>query len=154
MDGFPRTRAQALDIIKFIKEQGWRVLVIDLYCKLEAIIERLLARGRTDDKLSIMYKRNVDHKTLHPSVMEEIKNRPDLFDIIHLDGNFSAEVVFSDFLLNVLRLVDMLYLYDAGNVGTTFKVNEYETTINPAINRWICDFLHDIQEKISNTSAL
>ncbi len=148
MDGYPRNRAQTLDLIKFIKEKNWRVLVIDIHCKIEIIIERLLSRGRDDDKLAIMYKRNADHKTLHPNVMAEIKSRPDLFDVISVDGNFEQDVVFSNFLLDVLRLVDMLYFYDLSTVQTSFRAYEDETSINPAINRWICAFLNSIQEKI------
>jgi len=148
IDGYPRNRQQAIDLIKFIKEKGWRVLVVDLHCSIDKIIERLLARKRADDNLSIVYKRHTDHLNLHPSVMEEIKNRPDLFDIITLNGNLNAEIVFSNFLLDVLRLVDMIYFYDMSNVQTNFQVEESESTINPAINRWICCFLKSIQEKI------
>lgn len=148
IDGFPRNRQQAIDLIKFIKEKGWRVLVIDLHCNIDKIIERLLSRNRADDNLSIVYKRHTDHMYLHPFVMEEIRNRPDLFDIITLNGNLNADIVFSNFLLDVLRLVDMLYFYDLSDVETVFKVEDSETTINPAINRWICGFLNSIQEKI------
>ena len=148
IDGFPRNRQQAIDLIKFVKEKGWRVLVVDLNCSIDKIIERLLSRKRADDNLSIVYKRHTDHMNLHPSVMEEMKNRPDLFDIITLNGNLKAEIVFSNFLLDVLRLVDMLYFYDQSDIHTVFKVEESETTINPAINRWICGFLKSIQEKI------
>jgi hypothetical protein len=80
--------------------------------------------------------------------MEEIKTRADLFDVITLNGNLNAEIVFSNFLLDVLRLVDMLYFYDMSDVETLFTVMDSETTINPAINRWICGFLKSIQEKI------
>lgn len=148
MDGFPRNRQQTLDVVKFIKEMGWRVLVIDLKCDLEVIIERLLARGRADDKLAIMYKRNADHKTLHPSVMEEIKCRPDLFDIIHLNGNQGVDLVFTSFLLDVLRLVDMLYLYDFNNPVTMLSVDKNETTIDPTINRWLCQLLASLQDRV------
>lgn len=148
VDGFPRNRQQAIDLIKFIKEKGWRVMVVDLKCNIDKIIERLLSRNRADDNLSIVYKRHTDHMNLHPSVMEEIKTRPDLFDIITLNGNLNADIVFSNFLLDVLRLVDMLYFYDLSDVQTVFKVEDSETTINPAINRWICGFLNSIQEKI------
>lgn len=148
VDGFPRNRQQTIDLIKFIKEKGWRVMVVDLQCNIDKIIERLLSRNRADDNLSIVYKRHTDHMNLHPSVMEEIKTRPDLFDIITLNGNLNAEIVFSNFLLDVLRLVDMLYFYDLSDVETVFKVEDSETTINPAINRWICGFLKSIQEKI------
>jgi len=85
---------------------------------------------------------------LHPIVMEEVKTRPDLFDVITLDGNLNAEIVFSNFLLDVLRLVDMLYFYDMSDLGTLFAVNDDETSINPAINRWICNFLLSIQKKL------
>jgi adenylate kinase family enzyme len=148
IDGYPRNRQQAIDLIKYIKAKDWRVLVVDLHCKIDKIIERLLARNREDDKLNIVYKRHTDHANLHPAVMEEIKNRPDLFDIITLNGNLNADIVFSNFLLDVLRLVDMLYFYDLSDVQTVFKVEDSETTINPAINRWICGFLKSIQEKI------
>ncbi len=148
VDGFPRTRNQAIDLIKFIKEKDWRVLVVDLNCRIEKIIERLLSRQRADDNLNIVYKRHTDHKDLHPHVMAEIKSRPDLFDIITLDGNLNADIVFSNFLLDVLRLVDMLYFYDVQNVETVFKVEESETSINPAINRWVSGFLRNIQERI------
>jgi adenylate kinase len=148
IDGFPRNRNQAIDLIKFVKEKGWRVLVVDLECEIDKIIERLLARKRPDDNLAIVYKRHTDHMHLHPSVMEEIKTRPDLFDVITLNGNLKADIVFSNFLLDVLRLVDMLYFYEMSDIETTFHVKDCETTINPAINRWICGFFKSIQKKI------
>jgi hypothetical protein len=80
--------------------------------------------------------------------MAEIKSRPDLFDIITLDGNLDADIVFTNFLLDVLRLVDMLYFYEMRDVETTFKVEDDETSINPAINRWLSGFIRSIQEKI------
>jgi len=152
IDGFPRNRQQTIELIRFVKEKGWRVLVVDIHCSVEKIIERLLARNRADDKLNIVYKRHTDHMYLHPLVMEEIKTRPDLFDIIRLDGNVGSEITFTNFLLDVLRLIDMLYFYDLSDVETFFKVQESEATINPAINRWICGFLCSIQEKIISRS--
>lgn len=150
IDGFPRNRQQAIDLIRFAKENHWRVLVVDIICDIERIIRRLLARKRPDDSLEIVYKRHTQHKELHPSVMEELKTRPDLFDIITLDGNNESEIVFTSFLLDVLRLVDMLYFYDMTNISTNFAVNNNETTINPAINRWICCFLQSIQNKLDD----
>jgi adenylate kinase len=152
VDGFPRNREQAIDLIRFIKGNNWRVLLVDLKCSMEKIIERLLARKRPDDNLNIVYKRHQDHMNLHPVVMEEIKTRHDLFDVITLDGNLNAEIVFSNFLLDVLRLVDMLYFYDMTDVDTIFRVHDDETTINPSINRWICGFLHSIQKKLDERS--
>ena len=149
IDGFPRNRQQTIDLIRFAKENNWRVLVVDLHCRIEKIIERLLARKRSDDNLTIVYKRHTDHMNLHPSVMEELRTRPDLFDIVTLDGNHSAEIVFTSFLLDVLRHVDMLYFYDMADINTTFAVHGDETTINPAINRWICGFLNSIQNKLA-----
>ena len=148
MDGFPRNRQQAINLIKFIKEKRWRILVIDILCNVEVILERLLARRRADDELHIVYKRNLDHKTLHPSVMEEISHRADLFDVIRLDGNNHSEIVLSSFFLSILRLVDMLYFYDLHEIETKFEVYENESTINPAINRWISGFLRSLQERI------
>lgn len=149
IDGFPRNRGQAIDLIRFTKENNWRILVVDIHCRIEKIIERLLARKRADDNLNIVYKRHIAHKELHPSVIEEIHTRPDLFDIISLDGNHHSEIVFTGLLLSVLRLVDMLYFYDMTDIKTTFAVQDYETTINPAINRWICGFLKSIQKKLN-----
>ena len=151
IDGFPRNREQAIDLIRFVKENNWRVLVVDITAEIETIIKRLLARKREDDNLSIVYKRHTDHKHLHPSVMAELKNRPDLFDIITLDGNSGSEIVFTSFLLDVLRLVDMLYFYDMTDIRTTFAVHNDETTIDPAINRWVCGFLQSIQKKLDQT---
>ncbi|MCL1844339.1 MAG: nucleoside monophosphate kinase [Defluviitaleaceae bacterium] len=149
IDGFPRNRAQAIDLIRFAKENNWRILVVDINCRIEKIIERLLARKRPDDNLNIVYKRHTAHKELHPAVMEEIRTRPDLFDIIELDGNTHNEIVFTSFLHSVLRLVDMLYFYDMTDIKTTFAVHDDETTINPAINRWVCGFLKSIQKKLN-----
>ncbi|MCL1877408.1 MAG: nucleoside monophosphate kinase [Defluviitaleaceae bacterium] len=149
IDGFPRNRAQAIDLIRFAKENNWRILVVDINCRIEKIIERLLARKRADDNLNIVYKRHTAHKELHPAVMEEIRTRPDLFDIISLDGNTHNEIVFTSFLHSVLRLVDMLYFYDMTDIETTFAVHDDETTINPAINRWVCGFLKSIQKKLN-----
>ena len=148
IDGFPRNRQQVLDLIKFIKDNNWRVLVVDIHCRIETIIERLLSRQRADDSLTIVYKRHTDHAELHPIVMAEVRTRPDLFDIITLDGNMTAEITFSNFLLGVLRLVDMLYFYDMTDINTTFAVKNDETTIDFAINRWICGFLKSIQKKL------
>ena len=149
IDGYPRNRSQALDLIKFVKENNWRVLVVDLRCDIDKIIERLLARKRADDNLNIVYKRHTDHMHLHPAVMDEVKTRPDLFDIITLNGNLKADIVFSNFLLDVLRLVDMLYFYEMnGDIKTSFKAESSETSINPAINRWICGVLKSIQKKM------
>ncbi|MCL2048913.1 MAG: nucleoside monophosphate kinase [Defluviitaleaceae bacterium] len=148
IDGFPRNRAQAIDLIRFAKENHWRVLVVDITCGIEKIIERLLARKRADDNLNIVYKRHTAHKEKHPAVMEELRTRPDVFDIITLDGNHNSEIVLTSFLMSVLRLVDMLYFYDMKNIDTTFKVQGDETTINPAINRWVCGFLKSIQNKL------
>ncbi|MDR1913293.1 MAG: nucleoside monophosphate kinase [Clostridiales bacterium] len=150
MDGFPRNRQQAMHLIKFIKEKRWRLLVIDISCNVDVILERLLARRRKDDELHIVYKRNLDHKTLHPAVMDEIKHRADLFDIIQLDGNFESEIVLSSFMLSILRLVDMLYMYDLHSIETRFEVFEDESTINPAVNRWISGFLRSLQDIINN----
>ena len=141
VDGFPRNRHQALEAIKIFKDLNWRVLVIDLQCSIEVIIERLLTRGRADDKLIIMHKRNVTHKELHPHVMAEIKNRADLFDVITLNGNNPMDPTFTDFLLGVLRLVDMLYLYDLPQPTPVFNVSEEETSVNNAVNRWLSDLL-------------
>jgi len=153
IDGFPRKREQAIDLIRFAKENNWRVLVVDLQCGIERIIQRLLARNRADDNLNIVYKRHTDHKNLHPFVMEELRTRPDLFDIITLDGNHESEIVFTSFLMNVLRLVDMLYFYDMTDINTTFAVKGNETTINPALNRWICGFLESIQKKLDEQQS-
>ncbi|MDR3240036.1 MAG: nucleoside monophosphate kinase [Clostridiales bacterium] len=151
MDGFPRNRQQTLNLIKFIKERHWRVLVIDIHCNVEIILERLMARRRADDELNIMYKRNLDHRTLHPHVMDEIKRRADLFDIISVNGNDHEEVVLSNFLLQLLRLVDMLYLYDLKRVETIFEVSDSESSVDPAVNRWISDFLHSVQNRINSS---
>jgi adenylate kinase family enzyme len=148
MDGFPRNRQQTLNLIKFIKERHWRVLVVNIFCNVEVILERLMARRRADDELNIVYKRNLDHRTLHPHVMQEIKHRADLFDVISLDGNDDEEIVLSSFLLHILRLVDMLYLYDLKTVSTVFDVSESESSINPAINRWISGFLNSVQARM------
>jgi len=146
LDGFPRNRQQALQAIKVFKELGWRVLVIDLQCSIEVIIERLLTRGRADDKLAIMHKRNVIHKELHPLVMAEINSRADLFDVITLDGNRNVDVAFTDFLLGVLRYVDMLHLYDMPQPDVAFNVREDETSVNNAVNRWLSEMLIHINE--------
>ena len=150
VDGFPRNREQALDVIKFIKEHRWRVLVIDILCDIEVIIERLLHRGRDDDKLSIMYKRNQTHKLHHPIVMEEIKNRRDLFDVITINGNLPSEIAFTNFMLDVLRMVDMLYLYNINLKLPEFAPHPDEMTINHAVNRFICGMLRNIQDSIDS----
>jgi len=144
-DGFPRNRHQALEAIKLFKELGWRVLVIDLQCKIEVIIERLLARGRSDDVLSIMHKRNVTHKELHPRVMAEIQNRADVFDVITLNGNRSVDYTFTDFLLGILRFVDMLSLYDMPQPEALFKVCSDEISVDNAMNRWLSELLAHIE---------
>ncbi|MDR2940921.1 MAG: nucleoside monophosphate kinase [Clostridiales bacterium] len=151
IDGFPRKRSQVLQAIKFIKEEGWRVLVLDLKCDIEVIIERLLARGRADDRLDIMYKRNLDHRTLHPKVIKEIRTRPDLFDIVTLDGNKSSDYVFTEFLISLLREVELLYLYDLKDFSANFSVMQSETTVDNALNRGLSEMLIKIQKAINES---
>ena len=151
IDGFPRNRSQVLDSIKLMKRLGWRVLIIDIDCRLETIIERLLARGRDDDKLDIMFKRNQARKTLHPVVMEEIKSRHDVFDIVKLDGNKPAHWVFSDFLISLVRHVDPLNLYGMPALMPDFHLGSDETTTDFAINRMLCQLVLDIQSNINST---
>jgi len=146
IDGFPRNRHQALEAIKLFKELGWRVLVIDLHCDIEVIIERLLTRGRADDKLLVMHKRNVTHRELHPAVMTEIKSRADLFDVINLNGNRSSDETLTDFLLGMLRFVDMLHLYGLPQAENPFEVNQDETSVNNAVNMWLSALLNHIDE--------
>ncbi|MCL2853177.1 MAG: nucleoside monophosphate kinase [Defluviitaleaceae bacterium] len=148
IDGYPRNRNQTLEAVKLLKKIGWRVLVIDIHCRMETILERLFSRGRPDDSLEIMYKRNLAHKTLHPAVMEEIRNRHDVFDVIDLDGNKGADMVFSELLLSLLRYVDLLDLYDKAPKAVTFKVSSEETTIDAAINRILTSILLDIQKNM------
>ena len=148
IDGYPRNRSQALEAVKLMKKIGWRVLVIDINCKMETILERLFSRGRADDSLEIMYKRNLTHKTLHPAVMEEIRHRHDVFDIIDLDGNKGPDMVFSELLISLLRYVDPLDLYDKAPKTVTFKVSSEETTIDAAINRILTSILLDIQRNV------
>jgi len=152
IDGFPRNRTQVLDSIKLMKKLGWRVLVIDIHCKLETIIERLLARGREDDKLDIMYKRNQSRKKLHPLVMQEISSRHDVFDVINLDGNKAPSWVFSDLLVALIRHVDPLNLYDSPALPTTFEVRSDETSPDFAINRMLCQLVLDIQQRITSST--
>ena len=146
IDGFPRNRHQALESIRLFKELGWRVLVIDLHCDIEVIIERLLTRGRADDKLLVMHKRNVTHRELHPAVMTEINSRADLFDVINLNGNRSSDETFTDLLLGVLRLVDMLNLYSMPQPENQFRVTTDETSVNNAVNRWLSELLNHIDK--------
>ena len=145
--GFPLNRRQALDAIRFVKSRHWRALVIDILCDIDVIIKRLLGRGREGDRLAIMHKRNQAHKMFHPAVMEEIKNRFDLFDVISLNGNLSADITFTNFTLEVLRLSDMTHFYDEKFDPPRFMVNKDETTINPAVSRFICDILCRIHER-------
>jgi len=148
MDGFPRTRDQALNIIRFVRKKGWRVLVIYLHCTLDVLTERLIARRRADDKLDVVYKRHDDFTRLHPPIIAELKNRPDLFDIIDLDGTQPIDVVFTNFLLGVIRLIDALYMYEIKTIPTSLNIWENEPTISPAINRMICEILKTIQANI------
>jgi len=43
----------------------------------------------------------------------------------------------------------MLYFYDLREIETKFDIYEDESTINPAINRWISGVLRVLQERIN-----
>jgi adenylate kinase len=103
IDGFPRSKEQAAYAVKLTEELDWKILVVDLNCSTENIVKRLLARGRADDKLEIIQKRSENHKKNQPAILEEFYNRPDLFDVIILNGDTTPELVCQEFLLKMIR---------------------------------------------------
>lgn len=149
MDGFPRNKAQASEVVKYMEKRKWKGLVIELSCDLETILERLLARGRADDKLDVMFKRHEDYKTLHPPVMAKLRKRDDLFDFISLDGNYDAHEVLTNFLLSTLRLVDTDYIRKAEISSSVIKMQQDDTDVNPMITRFICNMFKSVEEIIA-----
>jgi len=58
LDGYPRTVPQARNFLRFLQERSWRLTrVYHLRAPDEVVLQRLLARGRDDDRPDVIRER-------------------------------------------------------------------------------------------------
>ncbi len=93
LDGFPRTIAQAQALEKILSDLGMSVTaVINLVVPEDVIIDRLVKRGRKDDRPDIIRHRlEVYHKETAPLL--QYYQEHSTIPVITIDGNADIETV-------------------------------------------------------------
>jgi adenylate kinase len=90
LDGFPRTVPQAEVLLEMLGEGGIEAVLL-LKVPEEAIVERLLLRGRTDDtRETIRHRLEVYEKETEP-VLRYLESQG--VDIVEIDGMGSVELI-------------------------------------------------------------
>ena len=99
LDGFPRTvpQARALDALM---EQRGGLIVIALHVMADVLVDRLAARGRSDDKQSVIRERLRIYARETEPVIDYYTKRG---LITVLDGHYSPDVVFQSIEAAVAR---------------------------------------------------
>jgi adenylate kinase len=70
-DGFPRTVPQAIALDRLLAEQGARLdLALELQVDTQRLVERLLSRGRTDDRIEAIRERFDEYERLTQPLLE------------------------------------------------------------------------------------
>ncbi len=91
-DGFPRTVEQAATLDKILAQTGKRLdLALVLLVDKDHLIERLLARGRSDDRLETIGERFREYDRLTEPLIDYYRRQGILQTI---DGDSSPEIVF------------------------------------------------------------
>jgi adenylate kinase len=92
-DGFPRTLSQAEALDRLLAESGKPLkLVLELQVEEGPLLERLLSRGRADDKVETIQERFRQYKLLTAPLVDYYRRQGILRSI---DGNGSAAEVFA-----------------------------------------------------------
>jgi adenylate kinase len=99
LDGFPRTVPQARALDAMMEERG-RVIVIALHVMADVLVDRLSARGRADDKQSVIRKRLRIYSRETKPVIDHYTKRG---LITVLDGHRAPDVVFQSIEAVVAR---------------------------------------------------
>ena len=93
LDGFPRTINQALGLESLLKNSQKIQYVLRIKVNEEAIIKRLIERGRSDDKPDIIKNRFESYNSQTQPLIPFYEERKILFSI---DGMQEIEKVFED----------------------------------------------------------
>jgi adenylate kinase len=83
LDGYPRTVPQALGLLAFLWERSWRVRrVFRLSVPEEVALERVLARGRDDDRPEVVAERlKIYHSRTEPAIELLAATRPEFGEV-------------------------------------------------------------------------
>lgn len=76
LDGFPRTKAQAEWLLQQVKDGRFKIThIFHLVASRQAVTKRLQARGRLDDRQSVIDERFREYQKLTQPVIEWLKSR-------------------------------------------------------------------------------
>lgn len=92
-DGFPRNLVQAKAFDSLFRQRSLETIVIYIKVPFEALKERLLLRGRTDDNATVIETRNKVYEQSTQPILDYFHNR-----LLVVDGNREESLVFSDIL--------------------------------------------------------
>jgi len=81
LDGFPRNLTQGKDFEKFLEPHPRNFLKVFIKISDDIIIQRLLGRGRRDDKEEIIKTRIKNFKTLTEPVVSYYREKGDLIEV-------------------------------------------------------------------------
>ena len=93
LDGFPRTLGQAKALDEMLERHGKSIAqIINITCDSEAIVERMLKRGRQDDNEEIIRHRFKVYQEQTAPLLEYYASSGKMVDI---DGNADVETVYA-----------------------------------------------------------
>ncbi len=126
LDGYPRTVAQAQFLDRLLAERRWpRPTVIHLDVPDSVVIERLLQRGRADDKPEVIRGRLKKYESETAPVLKHYSAG----DYHRIDGTKAPEAVFAQ-IETVLR--KKMGRKSAGSAGGTARAVRAQTTLGTA----------------------
>ena len=92
LDGFPRTQAQAEWLEKFVEDNDTEIsCIVHLEADEDEVIERLLKRGRPDDKRDVITNRFNEYRTKTLPIISFFEKNG--AKVVHVDGNGTEEEV-------------------------------------------------------------
>lgn len=100
-DGFPRTAPQAISLDRLLAARGERIdAVIEISAPEEQLVERLMARGRTDDSAEGIRRRLEQYHAETAPLLEEYRGRG---LVVTVDGSRAVDVVHDDLVVQLRR---------------------------------------------------
>ena len=104
-DGFPRTAPQAESLDSLLAKRGERIdAVIEISAPEEQLVERLMARGRTDDSPEGIRRRLEQYHAETAPLLEEYRGRG---LVVTVDGSREVGVVHDDLVRQLRGRLDL-----------------------------------------------
>lgn len=112
-DGFPRTAPQAASLDALLADRGERIdAVIEISAPEQQLVDRLMARGRTDDSPEGIRRRLEQYHAETAPLLEEYRGRG---LVVTVDGSRAVEIVHDDLVRQLRQRLDVDAVGDEGS---------------------------------------